>query len=281
MCPGWRFAEANEKVPGAHTEPDPLNNAHTHMRDIYFEQDANYEGRFTVPTLYDKTTKQIVNNESSEIIRMLYYAFDDLLPKDSPQRTLDLFPKQLRKQIEETNDWTYHDINNGVYKSGFATWVAPLSHGQFLVCTADLNLCSTQEAYEKNVTTLFKSLDRAEEHLRTTDGPYYYGEHITEADVRLFTTIIRFDVVYVQHFKVRPPLCRYTKNHQWSTSMMLTRDANSAICAIYAAATRRCTGGCESSIGTYRPLERRPNLRTSRVITPRATSRSTRKASHR
>jgi len=64
--------------------------------------------------------------------------------------------------------------------------------------------CSTQEAYEKNVTTLFKSLDRAEEHLRTTDGPYYYGEHITEADVRLFTTIIRFDVVYVQHFKVRP-----------------------------------------------------------------------------
>jgi len=97
------------------------------MRDIYFEQDANYEGRFTVPTLYDKTTKQIVNNESSEIIRMLYYAFDDLLPRDSPQRKLDLFPSHLRKQIEETNEWTYHDINNGVYKSGFATWVAASS----------------------------------------------------------------------------------------------------------------------------------------------------------
>lgn len=95
---------------------------------------------------------------------------------------MDLFPEALRKEIEETNEWTYNDINNGVYRSGFAT---------------------TQEAYEKAVVQLFKSLDRVEKHLsQVKDGPYYFGNAITEADVRLFTTIVRFDAVYVQHFKV-------------------------------------------------------------------------------
>lgn len=106
--------------------------------------------------------------------------FDDII--DEKYKKVDLFPKDLQAQIEEHNDWTYNDINNGVYKSGFAT---------------------TQEAYEKNVTTLFASLDKAEKHLEgVKDGPYYFGKEITEADIRLFTTIIRFDAVYVQHFKV-------------------------------------------------------------------------------
>lgn len=87
----------------------------------------------------------------------------------------------MQKEIEATNEWTYNDINNGVYRSGFAT---------------------TQEAYEKAVAQLFKSLDRVEKHLSENEGPYYYGKNATEADIRLFTTIIRFDVVYVQHFKV-------------------------------------------------------------------------------
>jgi glutathionyl-hydroquinone reductase len=101
---------------------------------------------------------------------------------------VDLFPEVLRKEIEETNEWTYNDINNGVYRSGFAT---------------------TREAYEKAVVQLFKSLDRVEKHLSgVKDGLYYYGRAITEADVRLYTTIIRFDVVYVQHFKVNLPCCR-------------------------------------------------------------------------
>lgn len=91
----------------------------THLRDIYFNQNPNYEGRFTVPTLYDKKAKKIVSNESSEIIRMLYYEFDDQLPEE--YKKLDLFPEALRNKIEETNGWTYNDINNGVYKSGFAT----------------------------------------------------------------------------------------------------------------------------------------------------------------
>lgn len=95
----------------------------------------------------------------------------------------------MRKEIEETNEWTYSDINNGVYRSGFAT---------------------TQEAYEKAVVQLFKSLDRVEKHLsEVKDGPYYFGRNITEADVRLYTTIVRFDVVYVQHFKVRLPFLQY------------------------------------------------------------------------
>ena len=113
-------------------------------------------------------------------------------------KKVDLFPTALQKQIEETNEWTYNDINNGVYKSGFAT---------------------TQEAYEKAVVTLFKSLDRAEKHLQETEkeGPFYYGSSITEADVRLYTTIVRLDVVYVQHFKTNLRTIRadYPYLHQW------------------------------------------------------------------
>lgn len=116
---GWRFAEEGEDVPGTNTSPDPLHPGYKFLRDIYFEQDPNYEGRFTVPTLYDKKNKKIVSNESSEIIRMFYYEFDDLI--EEKYRGLDLFPKDLRKKIEEVNEWTYNDINNGVYKSGFAT----------------------------------------------------------------------------------------------------------------------------------------------------------------
>lgn len=195
---GWRFVtseeEKNHQVPGDNVTPDPLHENYTHLRHIYFENSPDYEGRFTVPTLYDKVQKRIVSNESSEIIRMFYHAFDGLLGKEYAE--LELLPEELKGKIEETNEWTYHDINNGVYKSGFAT---------------------TQEAYERNVQTLFKSLDRAEEHLANSPGPYYYGEKVTEADVRLFTTIIRFDAVYVQHFKcnLRDIRSGYPALHKW------------------------------------------------------------------
>lgn len=118
---GWRFATPDENIPGENTTPDPLHEGYTHLRDIYFENNKDYEGRFTVPTLYDKKQKRIVNNESSEIIRMMYHVFDDLLPEKF--KNIDLLPSDLEKQIEETNEWTYNDINNGVYKSGFATSV--------------------------------------------------------------------------------------------------------------------------------------------------------------
>lgn len=195
---GWRFATPEDRdVPGENVEKDPLkgHEKFTHLRDIYFSADPDYTGRFTVPTLYDTKTGQIVSNESSEIIRMFYSEFDDLLPEK--YKNVDLFPADLRKEIEETNEWTYSDINNGVYRSGFAT---------------------SQEAYEKAVVQLFKSLDRVEKHLsEVKDGPYYFGRNITEADVRLYTTIVRFDVVYVQHFKtnVRDIRSGYPRIHKW------------------------------------------------------------------
>ena len=194
--------EEQDSVSGDLAHPDPLHPEYTHLRDLYFSVNPSYDGRFTVPTLWDKKTNTIVSNESSEIIRMFYTEFDSLLPQK--YRDLVLFPKDLQSEIEATNDWTYNDINNGVYKSGFAT---------------------TQEAYEKAVHQLFTSLDRAEAHLKSqseqSKGPYYFGEHITEADVRLYTTIIRFDVVYVQHFKCNIHDIRsgYPYLHAWVRSL--------------------------------------------------------------
>ncbi len=120
--------------------------------------------------------------------------FDDLI--DEKYRNVSLFPENLQAEIEASNEWIYPDINNGVYRSGFAT---------------------TQEAYEKAVTQLFESLDRVEKHLSETEGPYYFGKNITESDVRLFTTIVRFDVVYVQHFKtnIRDIRSGYPHIHRW------------------------------------------------------------------
>ena len=95
-----------ESLPGANVRRDPLHPDFTHLRDIYLNEDANYSGRFLVPTLYDSKSSRIVSNESSEIIRMFYYAFDSLLP--SEYASVDLFPASLRTEIEETNEWTYH-----------------------------------------------------------------------------------------------------------------------------------------------------------------------------
>ncbi|KAJ9643756.1 S-glutathionyl-(chloro)hydroquinone reductase [Knufia peltigerae] len=200
---GWRFATSDEKIPGDNTTPDPLHPEFTHLRDLYFAADKEYNARVTVPALWDKKTKTIVSNESSEIIRMLYTEFDDLLPAEFRAPQVDLYPAGLASRIEETNAWTYDDINNGVYKSGFAT---------------------TQEAYEKNVLQLFKSLDRAEAELARSNGPFYFGDRVTEADVRLYTTIVRFDPVYVQHFKCNikdirsgyPNLHRWLRNLYWN-----------------------------------------------------------------
>ncbi|KAM3424515.1 hypothetical protein BST61_g6518 [Cercospora zeina] len=192
---GWRFATPEEKEPGEFTQPDPIHKEYTHLRDIYFENVPDYAGRFTVPTLYDVKQRKIVSNESSEIIRMFYHEFDHLLPSDKAK--IDLLPSDLKDTIEATNEWTYNDVNNGVYKSGFAT---------------------TQEAYESAVRTLFASLDKIEQHLsQPRDGPYYHGSRITEADVRLFTTAIRFDAVYVQHFKcnIRDIRSGYPNLHKW------------------------------------------------------------------
>jgi glutathionyl-hydroquinone reductase len=186
---GWRFPESEDECPGA--QPDTLYHA-KFLREIYFRAQPDYEGRFTVPVLWDKKTESIVNNESSEIIRTFYTEFDSLLPKE--KQGVTFYPAKFAKQIDEVNDWVYDTVNNGfpnlrikeiliyvrVYKCGFAT---------------------TQQAYEVNVFPLFKSLNRLEEMLSKSSGKYLLGNELTEADIRLYVTIIRFDPVYVQHFK--------------------------------------------------------------------------------
>ena len=143
------------------------------MHQIYTRTQSDYTGRVTVPVLWDKQQQTIVSNESSEIIRMFNTAFNEL----TGNRT-DYYPESLRGQIDELNDWIYDTINNGVYRAGFAT---------------------TQAAYEHNVKDLFASLDRLESLL--SENRYLTGEQITEADWRVFTTLIRFDAVYHGHFK--------------------------------------------------------------------------------
>ncbi|GGK75385.1 glutathione S-transferase family protein [Amphritea balenae] len=143
------------------------------MHQVYTRAQSDYTGRVTVPVLWDKQQQTIVSNESSEIIRMFNSAFNELTGN-----SCDLWPELLRDEIEEINSWIYDTINNGVYRAGFAT---------------------TQDAYDTNVKTLFTSLDRIEEIL--SEHRYLAGSALTEADWRLFTTLIRFDAVYYGHFK--------------------------------------------------------------------------------
>ncbi|MCH2158992.1 MAG: glutathione S-transferase family protein [Oleiphilaceae bacterium] len=145
----------------------------SYMHQVYTSVQPNYSGRVTVPVLYDKKTRQIVSNESSEIIRMLNTAFNDFASDD-----LDYYPESKRQIIDEVNADVYENINNGVYKTGFAT---------------------TQAAYEKNFEALFEALGRME--VRLSESRYLTGDTLTEADWRLFTTLVRFDAVYVGHFK--------------------------------------------------------------------------------
>jgi glutathionyl-hydroquinone reductase len=146
----------------------------TPLHTIYTQAQADYTGRVTVPVLWDKKNETIVNNESSEIIRMFNTEFDNLATKP----LADLYSKSKRAQIDEVNDFIYSSINNGVYKTGFAT---------------------TQTAYEEAYENLFTALDQVEDIL--SKNRYLIGSEISEADWRLFTTLVRFDAVYVGHFK--------------------------------------------------------------------------------
>ncbi|OJF94584.1 glutathione S-transferase family protein [Alkalibacterium sp. 20] len=185
---GWTF-EKDEGV-----VPDSVSNV-DYLYEVYTRVDPAYSGRVTVPVLYDLKQHKIVNNESSEIMRMLNSAFDDVGAIKG-----DYYPEEFRADIDEINDLVYNAINNGVYKAGFAT---------------------KQAVYEEEVKKLFEALDEVEERLGK--HPYLVGHTITEADWRLFTTLIRFDSVYHGHFKCNikrisdyPNLWRYTKElYSW------------------------------------------------------------------
>ena len=163
---GWTF-QAGEGV-----VPDTINNAEF-VHQIYTAAMSDYSGRVTVPVLWDKKNNTIVSNESPEIIRMFNSAFDNVGAKAA-----DYYPQALRAEIDSLNERIYESVNNGVYKCGFAT---------------------TQEAYEEALHPLFDTLDWLDQRLSTQR--YLTGNTITEADWRLFTTLVRFDPVYVGHFK--------------------------------------------------------------------------------
>jgi len=185
---GWEFGADYEGATGDALYG--LDFAH----QLYTKAMPDYSGRVTVPILWDKQRETIVSNESSEIIRMMNSDFGDLA------RGPDFYPEALRTEIDAINERVYHDVNNGVYKSGFAT---------------------KQSVYEQNVTRLFEALDWLEAIL--AKNRYLVGDTITEADWRLFTTLVRFDKVYVGHFKCNirdlreyPNLWAYTRElYQW------------------------------------------------------------------
>ena len=184
MKDGWTFDTDFEGATG-----DTLLGKHF-LREVYLEADPHVSGRVTVPILWDKKTGTIVSNESSEIIRMFNSTFDGITGN-----TLDFWPEELRDDIEAMNARVYEPINNGVYKAGFAT---------------------TQSAYDEAIQPLFDGLDALEKLV--SERRYLLGDHLTEADWRLFTTLIRFDKVYHTHFKCNkrmlkdyPNLWAYTR----------------------------------------------------------------------
>jgi putative glutathione S-transferase len=181
---GWTFDEA----PG--TIPDTVNDARA-LHEIYTLAKPDYTGRVTVPVLWDKRERTIVNNESSEIIRMLNREFDAFATRAQP----DLYPADLAADIDALNDVIYRSVNDGVYRAGFAT---------------------SQAQYEAAFDALFATLDDLERRL--SEGPFLFGDRLTEADWRLFTTLLRFDAVYYGHFKCNlrrlvdyPRLWRYAR----------------------------------------------------------------------
>jgi len=180
---GWSFNHDEESAKLYGTTGDNLYGS-KFISEKYLAQDPDYSGVNSVPVLWDKQDKVIINNESSEIIRMFNSAFNDITGNK-----LDFYPEHLREKINHENELVYHKINNGVYKTGFAT---------------------TQEAYDKNVKELFFALEQLDEKL--SKQRYLAGNEITEADWRLWATLVRFDSVYHTHFKCNLKLIKEFSN---------------------------------------------------------------------
>ncbi|WP_251341248.1 glutathione S-transferase family protein [Haloplanus halophilus] len=178
---GWEFSE---------THPDPLYGAE-YLRDVYVRADPDYTGRVTVPVLWDREEETIVNNESEEIMRMLDVEAHELATRD-----VDLYPEGYRDEVDRLIDDIYDPINNGVYRAGFA---------------------GSQAAYDEAVTDLFDALDRYDDLL--ADQRYLAGDRLTEADLAMFATLVRFDHVYHTHFK-----CNRRAIHEYDNLWGYTKD---------------------------------------------------------
>lgn len=215
--PGWQFPKTDDEYPGATV--DKLFGSQ-YLHEVYFKADKDYKGRYSVPCLWDKKLNTIVNNvsrtinpwaspsypcsanppskESAELMRDLQTAFNSILPKHYADITL--YPDHLSAKIDEMAEWIQRDLNTGVYKAGFA---------------------QSQESYEKGVPPVFAALNKLEKIASEKKGPYILGEHMTEVDVRVFATLIRFDTVYVQHFKCNLGMIRkeYPVLNNWLKGM--------------------------------------------------------------
>lgn len=209
---GWCFPENEAEYSGSTV--DHLFGSRL-LREVYFRSPpdySDYKGKYSVPVLWDTESGQgrdgkkgqIVNNESEDIMRQLNTAFNEFLPQGSTERELDFYPPDLRDRIDEINTWLVGDFNNGVYKAGFAP---------------------DQETYEKACKDVFKALDKLEAIFLEHQKPYVLGLRITELDLKAYATLIRFDNVYVQHFKVNirmvrgggyPACNRFLKNMFWN-----------------------------------------------------------------
>lgn len=185
---GWSYSEGID-----HLQPGSAGIFRLHQ--VYTAAQANYTGKVTVPTLWDRKRRTIVNNESSEIIRMFNSAFNGLGARDT-----DFYPQELRSEVDRINDFVYEHLNNGVYRAGFA---------------------KSQEAYEQAVKKVFRGLDQLEQWL--AERRFLAGSRMTEADWRAFPTLLRFDLVYYSHFKCNlrrlqdyPNLLNYLRElYQW------------------------------------------------------------------
>ena len=196
---GWRFPKDESEYPGSTV--DHLYHS-SFLHDIYFKSPPTYDkydGKYSVPVLWDKKTNRIVNNESADILRHLSTAFNHLLPEGSPQRALDLYPSDLRSEIDSISTYLTSDFNEGVYKAGFAP---------------------DQESYSAASTTVFRTMHKLEAILAAHNQPYLIGNRLTELDVKAYASLVRFDTVYHQLFKLNsksvrhdyPCLHRYMKN---------------------------------------------------------------------
>lgn len=244
---GWHFVtpENAKKEPALQSEhssetfPDATADdlyGFGHLADLYRKASPEYSARFTVPVLWDKKNETIVSNESSEIIRDFTQAFDSLL--EGPEKDLDTYPEELRAEIDELNTWVYDGINNGVYKCGFA---------------------STQAAYDKAGKDHIAAMDRIEELL--SDGrEFLVGGRLTEADVRLYTTIGESGRAPGERCHERVDV--NADSPQFATTPS-TRSTSRPTGVLSATTTPTCTAGLATSTGTTPPSRRRPTLTVS------------------
>ncbi|KII87773.1 hypothetical protein PLICRDRAFT_42268 [Plicaturopsis crispa FD-325 SS-3] len=202
---GFPFANADEDSPFPGAEDDPLYGS-KYLRDLYLKANPDYSGRPTIPVLWDKETHTIVNNDSAEIVRIFNSAFNDAVAPEAAE--LDLYPSTYRAEIDELSAWMYEKLNAGVYKTGFA---------------------STQELYSQAVAEVFSALDTLEERLRgkpeaSQGRKYLVGDSLTEADIKLWVTLIRFDPAYVGQFKCNIRTIRdgYPALNSWMKALYWT-----------------------------------------------------------